>query len=50
MAAIREQIDLGSIEVLYINTTMNIADFFTKPLTGELFYRFRDALGFVFIP
>jgi hypothetical protein len=49
MAAIREQIEDGIIEVLYINTTLNIADFFTKPLVGELFYRFRAALGFVFI-
>jgi hypothetical protein len=49
MAAIREQIVLGSIEVSYVNTTKNIADFFTKPLVGESFYRFREALGFVFI-
>jgi hypothetical protein len=49
VAAIREQIEFGTIEVLYINTTLNVADFFTKPLIGELFYRFRKALGFVFI-
>jgi hypothetical protein len=49
IAAIREQILLGSIEIEYVNTAFNIADFFTKPLINELFYKFRDALGFVFI-
>jgi hypothetical protein len=49
MAAIREQVELGLVEIVYVDTQLNIADFFTKPLVGELFYRFRDAIGLIFV-
>jgi hypothetical protein len=35
----------GEIDVEYINTADMIADYFTKPLVGELFYKFRDKIA-----
>jgi hypothetical protein len=34
----------GEIDVEYISTTDMIADYFTKPLVGELFYKFREKI------
>jgi hypothetical protein len=35
----------GEIDIEYINTTSMIADYFTKPLVGELFYKLRDFIA-----
>ena len=32
------------IEVLYVRTVDNLADFFTKPLLGDVFIRMRDQI------
>ena len=32
------------IEVPYVRTVENLADFFTKPLPNDVFFRMRDAI------
>jgi hypothetical protein len=34
----------GEVEIAYLPTELMVADFFTKPLQGELFRRFRAEL------
>ena len=36
--------DNGDIKVEYLHTKSMIADYLTKPLVGELFYKLRDLL------
>jgi hypothetical protein len=43
----REQLESGEINVTYIPTTEQLADFFTKPLNKPLFDKFRTALHIV---
>jgi hypothetical protein len=43
----REQLESGEINVTYIPTAEQLADFFTKPLNKPLFDRFRAALQIV---
>lgn len=42
---IREQVELGTVEILHIPSGENIADILTKPLARELFERLRLLLG-----
>ena len=41
---IKDRIDKGDIKVEYLHTKSMIADYLTKPLVGELFYKLRDLL------
>ena len=41
---IRDRIEQNKITVEYCPTKKMLADFFTKPLQGELFCRFRDVI------
>ena len=41
---IKELIENGYVKIEYLHTKKIIADFLTKPLVGELFYRLRDFL------
>ena len=41
---IKDRIENGDIKIEYLHTKQMIADFLTKPLVGELFYRLRDLL------
>ena len=40
----KDRIDKGEMSVLYCPTQEMLADFFTKPLQGALFNRFRRVL------
>ena len=40
----RDYVRDGLLRVFHIGTNLNAADFFTKPLTGEKFSKFRDFL------
>ena len=40
----RNHIENGDIKVEYLHTKSMIADYLTKPLVGELFYKLRDLL------
>ena len=39
-----DQIKKGNLKVEYCPTKEIIADFMTKPLQGELFYKFKKAI------
>ena len=41
---VRDHVRDGLLRVFHIGTNLNAADFFTKPLTGEKFSKFRDFL------
>ena len=41
---IKDRIENGDIKIAYLNTKQMIAEYLTKPLIGELFYRLRDLL------
>ena len=41
---IREKVEENMIEVPYVRTVDNLADFFTKPLLGDVFIRMRDQI------
>ena len=41
---VKDRVDKGEISVEYCPTHLMIADFFTKPLTGKLFHRFRNII------
>jgi hypothetical protein len=47
---IREQIELGTIQLFYIPTNENTADLFTKNLGPMLFLQHRADLGLEFYP
>ena len=42
---IRQHVKRQDIKVQYIGTDMNVADFFTKALTGDKFFQFRSVVG-----
>jgi len=47
---VRELVEAGTIRMQHIDTDKNVADFLTKPLTGEKFRTFREAvLGHVLV-
>ena len=39
-----DQVKKGNIQVQYCPTAMMIADYFTKPLQGKLFSKFKKAI------
>ena len=39
---IRECVENGKLRVPFVPTKDNVADFFTKPLTGKMFFDMRD--------
>ena len=41
---IRELVEQQRVVVPYVNTHANLADFFTKPLSGKNFFRLRNAI------
>ena len=41
---IKEKVDSKEIKIAYCPTEDMLADFFTKPLTGKLFYKLRDLI------
>jgi hypothetical protein len=41
---IKDRVDLGEIKIQYLPTEDMVADYFTKPLQGELFLKFRNAI------
>ena len=41
---VKDRIDKGEIRVEYCPSYLMFADFFTKPLQGELFKKFRDVI------
>ena len=41
---IKDRVDANEIRIEYCPTEKMLADFFTKPLQGELFRRFRDVI------
>lgn len=41
---IKDHVDAGSIKIEYCNTDNMMGDFFTKPLQGKKFKRFRDQI------
>ena len=41
---VKDRVDKGEITIEYCPTHIMLADFFTKPLTGQLFHRFRDVI------
>lgn len=48
---IKDRIKKGDIHLLYCPTEDMLADFFTKPLQGKLFLRFRDMImGLIPVP
>ena len=40
----KDRIDKGEFEVQYCPTGLMLADFYTKPLQGSLFIKFRDVI------
>ena len=41
---VKDRVDKDEVTVKYCPTHLMLADFFTKPLTGKLFHRFRDVI------
>ena len=39
---IKDKIDQGEVKVKYLPTHLMLADFFTKPLVGNLFHKMRE--------
>ena len=45
---VKDRIDKGELRVEYCPSSIMLADFFTKPLQGQLFKKFRDVImGYV---
>jgi hypothetical protein len=38
---VKDRMENGEVEIAYLHTELMVADFFTKPLQGELFRRLR---------
>ncbi len=38
---VKDRMEKGEVEIAYLPTELMVADFFTKPLQGELFRRLR---------
>ena len=47
---IREQVELGTIKIYYVESANNVADIFTKNQGATLFLKHRAALGLEFYP
>ena len=48
---VKDRVDSGNMEIQYCPTEEMLADFFSKPLQGKLFRKFRDLImGYVNIP
>jgi hypothetical protein len=47
---IRDQLESNKIDIIYIETKMQIADILTKPLATPLFERLRDQIGIIPVP
>jgi len=41
---IKDQVDQKKLEIVHCPTEEMLADYFTKPLQGKLFHRFRDVI------
>ena len=41
---VKDHVDKGLVRIKYCPTTLMLADYFTKPLQGQLFRRFRDVI------
>ena len=41
---IQDRVENGDVKVEHLNTKSMVADYLTKPLVGELFYKLRDLL------
>ena len=41
---VRERVERGQLEVPYVKTAENLADFFTKPLAVKMFRAMRDKI------
>ena len=41
---VKDRIDKGELKVEYCPSSIMLADFFTKPLQGQLFKKFRDVI------
>lgn len=41
---VKDRVDKKEVEIKYCPTTLMLADFFTKPLQGQLFKRFREVI------
>ena len=41
---IKDRIDKGEVRVKYCGTDIMLADYFTKPLQGSLFHKFRNVI------
>ena len=41
---VKDRIDKGELRVEYCPSSIMLADFFTKPLQGQLFKKFRDVI------
>ena len=47
---VKDRVDKKEVEIKYCPTTLMLADYFTKPLQGTVFRRFRDVvMGKVYI-
>jgi hypothetical protein len=44
---VKDHVDNGTIKIVYCPTEDMIADFFTKPLQGSLFYKLRDHIMYI---
>ena len=42
---IQEKVESGEFEIEYVSTKDQVSDIFTKPLSRELFQKFRKELG-----
>ena len=42
--AIKDHIDSGQMQIAHLGTNETVADYFTKPLQGAKFFRFRDTI------
>jgi DNA-binding PadR family transcriptional regulator len=47
---IQERVERGDFEVGYVSTKEQVADIFTKPLSRELFTKFRTQLNILKLP
>ena len=41
---VKDRVDKKEVEIKYCPTTLMLADYFTKPLQGTVFRRFRDVI------
>jgi hypothetical protein len=46
----KDRIEKDEVSVIYCPTAEMIADFFTKPLQGEIFIQFRDMILGIRVP